>query len=115
MKLNEHKLIYIWQQLKYLKIQLKIPQSDYINFNNYGEKRDNTHIRFDRAHAPGPKLTSGLCLYIGLLVAPATNTVKVISNEVGLRLLCCGMCFTYIHLFEATHHNIKTFQKGFVE
>ncbi len=32
MKLNE--LIYIWQQLKYLKI----PQSDYINFNNYGEK-----------------------------------------------------------------------------
>ncbi len=58
---------------------------------------------------------SGLCLYIGLLVAPATNTVKVISNEVGLRLLCCGMCFTYIHLFEATHHNIKTFQKGFVE
>ncbi len=61
------------------------------------KKRDNTHIRFDRAHAPGPKLTSGLCLYIGLLVAPATNTVKVISNEVGLRLLCCGMCFTYIH------------------
>ncbi len=34
MKLNEHKLIYIWQQLK----SLKIPQSDYINFNNYGEK-----------------------------------------------------------------------------
>ncbi len=63
------------------------------------KKRDNTHIRFDRAHAPGPKLTSGLCLYIGLLVAPATNTVKVISNEVGLRLLCCGMCFTYIHTY----------------
>ncbi len=79
------------------------------------KKRDNTHIRFDRSHAPGPKLTSGLCLYIGLLVAPATNTVKVISNEVGLRLLCCGMCFTFIHLFEATHHNIKTFPKGFVE
>ncbi len=34
MKLNEHKLIFIWPQLKYLKI----PQSDYINFNNYGEK-----------------------------------------------------------------------------
>ncbi len=79
------------------------------------KKRDNTHIRFDRSHAPGPKLTSGLCLYIGLLVAPATNTVKVMSNEVGLRLLCCGMCFTYIHLFVATHHNIKTFPKGFVE
>ncbi len=61
------------------------------------KKRDNTHIRFDRAHAPGPKLTSGLCLYIGLLVAPATNTVKVISNEVGLRLLCCGMF--HIHTF----------------
>ncbi len=30
----------------------------------------------------GPKVTSGLCLYIGLLVAPATNTVKVI-NSVG--------------------------------
>ncbi len=45
---------------------------------------------------------SGLCLYIGLLAAPATNTVKVMSNEVGLRLLCCGMCFTYIHLFVAT-------------
>ncbi len=53
--------------------------------------------RFHRAHAPGPKVTSGLCLYI--LVAPATNTVKVMSNEVVLRLLCCGMCFTYIHLF----------------
>ncbi len=78
------------------------------------KKRDNTHIRFDRAHAPGPKLTSGLCLYIGL-VSGAGYTVKVISNEVGLRLLCCGMCFTYIHLFEATHHNIKTFPKGFVE
>ncbi len=77
------------------------------------KKRDNTHIRFDRAHAPGPKLTSGLCLYIGLLVAPATNTVKVISNEVGLRLLC--WCFMFIHLFEATYHNIKTFPKGFVE
>ncbi len=41
---------------------------------------------------------------------PATNTVKVkvMSNEVGLRLLCCGMCFTYIYLFVATRHNIKT-------
>ncbi len=38
MKLNKYKLIYIWPQLKYLKIQLKIPQSDYINFKNYGEK-----------------------------------------------------------------------------
>ncbi len=112
MKLNKHKLIYIWPQLKYLKIQLKIPQSDYINFR---KKLDNTHIRFDRAHAPGPKLTSGLCLYIGLVASLATNTVKVMSNEAGLRLLCCGMCFTYIHLFEATHHNIKTFPKGFVE
>ncbi len=65
--------------------------------------------------APGPKVTSGLCLYIGLLVAPATNTVKGMSNEVGLRLLCCGMCFTYIHLFVVTHHNIKSLPKGFVE
>ncbi len=56
--------------------------------------------RFHQAHAPGPKVTSGLC------------TVKVMSNEVGLRLLCCGMCFTYIHLFVATHHNIKTFKKN---
>ncbi len=41
--------------------------------------------------------------------------VKVTSNEVGLRLLCCGMCFPYIYLFVATHHNIKTdpiFQKA---
>ncbi len=64
------------------------------------------------------KVTSGLCLYIGLLVA--TNTVKVMSNEAGLRLLYYGMCFTYIHtsyihLFVATRHNIKTFPKGFVE
>ncbi len=44
-----------------------------------------------------------------------TNTVKVMSNDVGLRLLCYGMCFTYIHLFEATHHDINTFPKGFVE
>ncbi len=58
MKLKKHKLIYIWPQLKYLKIL----QSDYINLKNYGEK---TLIRFHRAHAPGPKLTSGLCLYIG--------------------------------------------------
>ncbi len=71
--------------------------------------------RFHRPHASGPKVTSGLCLYIGLLVAPATNTVKVISNEAGLRLLYYGMCFTYIHLFVATHHNIKTFPKGFIE
>ncbi len=63
----------------------------------------------------GPKVSSGLCLYIGLLVAPATNTVKVINNEVGLRLLYYGMCFTYIHLFEATRHDINTFPKGFVE
>ncbi len=35
--------------------------------------------RFDRAHAPGPKVTSGLCLYIGLLVASSTNTVKVVK------------------------------------
>ncbi len=61
---------------------------------------------FHRAH--------GLCLYIGLLVAPL-NTVKVMSNEVGLRLLCCGMCFTYMHLFVEIHHNISTFPKGFVE
>ncbi len=47
--------------------------------------------RFDRAHARGPKVSSGLCLYIGLLVTPATNTVKLISNEVGLRLLYYGM------------------------
>ncbi len=44
MKLNKHKLIYIWPQLKYLKIQLKIPQSDYINFKNYGEKNETTLI-----------------------------------------------------------------------
>ncbi len=62
-----------------------------------------------------PKVSSGLCLYIGLLVAPDTNTVKVTSNEVGLKLLCCGMCFMYIHLFEATRHDINTFPKGFVE
>ncbi len=71
--------------------------------------------RFDRAHASGPKVTSGLCLYIGLLVAPATDTVKVMSNEVGLGLLYYGMCFTYIHLFVSTRHNIKTFPKGFIE
>ncbi len=56
----------------------------------------------------------GLCLYIGLLVAPL-NTVKVMSYEVKLRLLCCGMCFTYMHLFVATRLNINTFPKGFVE
>ncbi len=67
--------------------------------------------RFDRAHASGPKVTSGLCLYIG----PATNTVKVMSNEAGLRLLYYGMCFTYIHLFVATRHDINTFPKGCVE
>ncbi len=58
---------------------------------------------------------TGLCLYIGLVVSLATNTVKVMSYEVGLRLLCCGMCFTYIHLFVTNHHNVKTFPKGFVE
>ncbi len=58
----------------------------------------------------GPKVTSGLCLCIGLL-----NTVKVMSNEAGLRLLCCGMCFTYIRLFVANQHNINTFPKGFAE
>ncbi len=51
----------------------------------------------------------GLCLHIGLLVAPL-NTVKV-----GIRLLCCGMRFTFIHLFVKTRHNINTFPKGFVE
>ncbi len=95
--------------------QLKIPQSDYINFNNYGEKTRQHSYQVWSCACARTEVTSGLCLYIGLLVAPATNTVKVISNEVGLRLLCCGMCFTYIHLFEATRHNIKTFQKGFVE
>ncbi len=40
MKLNKHKLIYIWPQLKYLKIL----QSDYINFKNYGEKNETTLI-----------------------------------------------------------------------
>ncbi len=74
-----------------------------------------SYRRFDRAHASGPKVTSGLCLYFGLLVAPATNTVKVMSNEVKLRLLYYGMCFTFIHLFVVTRHNINTFPKGFVE
>jgi len=37
------------------------------------------------------------------------------SAEAGLRLLCYGMCFTYMHLFMATRHDIKTFPKGFVE
>ncbi len=60
---------------------------------------DLEYRRFDRVHAPGQKVTSGLCLYIGLLVEPATNTVKETSNEAGLR--CCGMCFTCIHLFVA--------------
>ncbi len=41
--------------------------------------------------------------------------MKVMSNEVELKFLCCGMCFTCIHLFVATHHDIKTFTKGFVE
>ncbi len=43
------------------------------------------------------------------------NTVT--SNEVGLRLLCCGMCFPYIYLFVATRQNSKLtdFPKGFVE
>ncbi len=76
-------------------------------------RKINTYRRFHRSHAPGPRLTSGLCLYIGLLVA--ANTVKVMSNEAGLRLLYYGMCFTYIHLFEATRHNINTFPNGFVE
>ncbi len=76
MKLNEHKLITLTTVKVFKDSQLKISQSDYINFNNYGEKRDNTHIRFDRAHAPGPKLTSGLCLYIELVVAPATTQLN---------------------------------------
>ncbi len=61
---------------------------------------------FHRVHAPGLKLTFGLCSFIVCLVVPATNTVKVkvMSNEVGLRLLCCGMCFPYIYLFVATRN-----------
>ncbi len=50
-----------------------------------------------------------VCLSVWL-VAPATNTVKVkvMRNEVGLRLLCYRMCFPYIYLFVATRHDIKT-------
>ncbi len=43
-------------------------------------------IKSDVPRIDGPKVTPGLCLYIGLLVAPL-NTVKVTSNEAGLRLL----------------------------
>ncbi len=68
------------------------------SFHTKQEESAVSYRRFHRALASGPTLTSGLCLYIGLLVAPATNTDKVMSNEVGLRLLC----FTYIHLFVAT-------------
>ncbi len=52
---------------------------------------------------PGSKLLP-VCVCIGLLVASATNTVKVMSNEVGLRLchgswicvliLCSSMLWT---------------------
>ncbi len=50
-----------------------------------------------------------VCLSVWLVV-PATNTVKVkvMRNEVGLRLLCYRMCFPYIYLFVATRHDIKT-------
>ncbi len=74
--------------------------------------RGGRYRQFHQAHAHGPKLTSSLCLFIVWLVAPTTNAVKVIvmSNEVGLRWLCCGMCFPYIYLFVATRHDIKTDQ-----
>ncbi len=50
-------------------------------------------MRPDRSSLP-------VCVCIlGWLVSPATNTVKVIINEVRLMLLCCGMCFTYIYLY----------------
>ncbi len=52
--------------------------------------------RFHRAHAPGRKLPVCVCI-LGWLVAPASNTVKVISNEVGLRLLCWDVF--HIHTF----------------
>ncbi len=104
----DHKRHFLWTALFFFKkkyVRLLCSWSNIINSYPYRW--------FHRAHAAGPKVTSGLCLYIGL-VAPDTNTVKVMSNEAGLRL-CWGMCFTYIHLFVATHHNIKTFPKGFVE
>ncbi len=61
-----------------------------------------------REHVPGPKVTSGLFVHRAV-VAPTTNAVqvKVISNEAGLRLLCCEMCFPFIYLFKyikTNHH-----------
>ncbi len=56
---------------------------------------------FGTSHfAPGPKVTSGLCLYIGLLVAPATNTVKVMLGS-GCCAVGCVSC-TYIYLWRPT-------------
>ncbi len=50
-------------------------------------------------------------------MAPATNTVKV-TSRLKLGSGCCAVgcvSHTYIYLFVATHQNIKTFPKGFVE
>ncbi len=106
MKLNKHKLIYIWPQLKYLKIQLKIPQSDYINLKNYGEK--NTHIRFHRAHAPGLKLTSGLCLYIGQVSGAG---YKHSSSDAVVVLWDVFHIHTFIYLWRPTRIS-QLFQKS---
>ncbi len=36
------------------------------------------------------------------------DSLKVMSNEVDERLLCCGICFPYIYLFLVTNQDIKT-------
>ncbi len=54
-------------------------------------------------------------VFVYRAVAPATNTVKVMKLKLGSG--CCAVgcvSHTYI-LFLVTHHNIKTFPKGFVE
>ncbi len=77
------------------------------------KKTRQTHIRFDRAHAPGPKLTSGLCLYIGLLVARLQTRLKwlVMKWAQGCCAVGCVHIHTYIHLFEATTQ-YQNFSKG---
>lgn len=75
--------------------------------------------RFHRAHAPGPKLTSGLC-YIGLAAVPSTNAVKakVMSRlklgSGGCAAGCVSHTFIYFWRLD-TILKLIDFQKGFVK
>ncbi len=68
--------------------------------------------QFYRAHAPGSKLTSSLCLYIGLVSVAGYKQLKWLVMKLGSGCGAVGcVLHAYIYLWQPTTI-LKLFQKA---